>query len=65
MYNFEIEHKKGTDNLLAEAISRLNIPECRREQETTYVDQIINAVKIVIRAEGHDMKIQTPQKLTE
>ena len=26
IYTFEIEHKRGADNLLAEALSRLNIP---------------------------------------
>ena len=57
MYTFEIEHKKGTDNLLTDALSRLNIPECRQDQDTTYVDQIINAVNIVLSAEGQEMKI--------
>ena len=25
-YNFKIEHKKGTDNILADALSRFNLP---------------------------------------
>ena len=52
MYNFEIEH-----NLLADALSRLNIPECRQDQEITNFDQIINAVNIVLNADGHEMRI--------
>ena len=57
MHTFEIEHKKGTDNLLADALSRLNIPECRQDQEITFVDQIINAVNIVLNANDQEMII--------
>ena len=55
IYTFEIEHKKGAVNLLADALSRLNIPECH--QKTTYADQIINAVNIILNQEGQEMRL--------
>ena len=57
MNTFEIEHKKGTDNLLADALSRLNIPECHQQPETTFVDQIINTVNILLNADDQEMRI--------
>ena len=55
IYTFEIEHKKGADNLLADALSILNIPEY--QQETAFADQIINAVNIILNQEGQDMRL--------
>ena len=42
-YAFKIEHKKGADNVLADALSRLNLPNCD-EEDITYVEKIINSV---------------------
>ena len=42
-YAFKIEHKKGADNLLADALSRLNLPNCD-EEDMDYVEKIINSV---------------------
>ena len=55
IYTFEIEHKKGAGNLLADALSRINIPEF--QQETTFADQIINAVNIILNQEGQEMRL--------
>ena len=33
-YNFKIAHKKGKDNVLADALSRLNLPESFHPEET-------------------------------
>ena len=57
MYIFEIENKKGTDNLLADALTMHNIPECLQDQEITFADQKINAVNIVMNVDGHEMRI--------
>ena len=39
---FKIEHKKGTDNILADVLSRLNLPSCD-EDEMSYAEKIINS----------------------
>ena len=41
-YQFKIEHKKGTDNILADVLSRLNLPSCD-EDEMSYAEKIINS----------------------
>ena len=40
---FKIEHKKGTDNIIADAISRLKLPNCD-EEDTACTEKIINSV---------------------
>ena len=40
-YSFKTEHKKGTDSILADALSRLNLPAFE-EEEPTRVEKIIN-----------------------
>ena len=40
---FKIEHKKGSENILADALSRFNLPN-DDEEYLTYVEKIINAV---------------------
>ena len=42
-YQFKIEHKKGADNILTDALSRLNLPNCD-EEDMTYAEKIINSV---------------------
>ena len=42
-YNFKIEHKKVAENILADALSRLNLPN-DEEENLTYVEKIINSV---------------------
>ena len=49
-YSFKIEHKKGSDNILADALSRLNLPECE-DDEPTKIEKIINAVGIQYESE--------------
>ena len=44
-YNFKIQHKKGKDNILADALSRLNLPEFFQPEET-FTDKIINYICI-------------------
>ena len=47
--------QKGTDNLLADALSRLKISEYH--QESTYVDKIINEVNIVLITKSQVIKL--------
>ena len=42
-YQFKIEHKKGTENILADALSRFNLPN-DEDEDLTYVEKIINSV---------------------
>ena len=42
-YQFKIEHKRGADNILADALSRLNLPN-EEEENMEYVEKIINSV---------------------
>ena len=42
-YQFKIEHKKSAVNILADALSRLNLPN-DEEEDLTYVEKIINSV---------------------
>ena len=42
-YNFKIEHKKGTDNILADAVSKLNLPVFK-DDEPERIEKIINSV---------------------
>ena len=42
-YQFKIEHKKGVENILAIALSRLNVPNDDKE-DMEYVEKIINSV---------------------
>ena len=42
-YQFKIEHKRGADNILADALSRLNLPN-DEEENLEYVEKIINFV---------------------
>ena len=42
-YQFKIEHKRGADNILADALSRLNLPN-DEEENMEYVEKIINSV---------------------
>ena len=42
-YSFKIEHKKGTDNILADALSKLNLPAFE-DEEPTRIEKIINSV---------------------
>ena len=42
-YQFKIEHKRGADNILADALSRLNLPN-DDEDNMEYVEKIINSV---------------------
>ena len=37
-YQFKIEHKKGAENILADALSRLNLPN-DEEENLIYVDK--------------------------
>ena len=41
-YQFKIEHKKGAENILADALSRLNLPNDENE-DLTYVKKIKNS----------------------
>ena len=43
MKQHEIEHKRGADNILADALSRLNLPN-DEEENTEYIEKIINSV---------------------
>ena len=45
-YQFKIEHKKGVENILADALSRLNRPN-DDEDNMKYVEKIINSVDMV------------------
>ena len=68
-YQFEIEHKKGKDNILADALSRLNLLECE-EEDTAYVEKKINAVGLEYEAdieilEFHDMINATEAPIEE
>ena len=42
-FSFKIEHKKGTDNILADALSRLNLPMLE-DDEPARIEKIINSV---------------------
>ena len=42
-YQFKIEHKKSAENILEDALSRLNLPN-DDEEDLTYVEKILNAV---------------------
>ena len=42
-HNFKIEHKKGTDNILTDALSRPNLPIIE-DEEPARVEKIINSV---------------------
>ena len=42
-YQFKFEHKKGAENILADALSRLNLPN-DEDEDLTYVEKIINSV---------------------
>ena len=58
-YSFKIEHKKGTDNILADALSRLNLPAFE-DDEPTRIEKIINSVGLKYESsmeiiEFHDM----------
>ena len=44
-YQFKIEHKKGAEYILADALSRLNLPN-DEEEDLTYVEKIINSVGV-------------------
>ena len=44
-YKFKIANEKGTDNVLADALSRLNLPESFHPEETS-TDKIINLLEI-------------------
>ena len=62
-YRFKIEHKKGKDNILVDALSSLNLPNCEEEDitfQTAYVKKIINSVGLQYESEieileFHDM----------
>ena len=42
-YQVKIEHKRGADNILEDALSRLNMPN-DEEENTEYIEKIINSV---------------------
>ena len=42
-YSFKIVHKKCADNVLADALSSLNLPN-GDEEDMAYVEKIINSV---------------------
>ena len=42
-YQLKIEHKKGAENILADELSKLNLPNCD-EEDMAYVVKIINSV---------------------
>ena len=44
-YEFKIQHKKGKDNILADALSRLNLPESFHPDEE-FTDKIINYIGV-------------------
>ena len=44
-YNFKIQQMKGQDYILADSLSRLNLPECFQSEET-FTGKIINYIGI-------------------
>ena len=49
-YQFKIEHKKAADKILADALSRLNLPNCD-EEDMTRLEKIINSVGLQFEPE--------------
>ena len=44
-YSFKKVHKKGADNVLADSLPRLNLPN-GDEEDMAYVEKIINSVEL-------------------
>ena len=68
-YAFKIEHKKGADNVLSDAFSILNLPNCD-EEDIDYVEKIINSVGLQFNPEMeilefHEMKEAKKKKEEE
>ena len=62
-YAFKKKHKEGADNVLADALTWLNLPNCD-EEDMEYVEKIINSVGLQVDPEMEILEFHETREAT-